>query len=394
MTGRVLAPTVLACLLALASAAPGQTPSREQMREAERAAAAARAEAAAAVRRGEAAEQEEQRFAEQRVAAARRAQQADAVYDAALERQRAADATAGAAEAEARRRAQAFAVMLPVLRRLALYPAETLLAIPAPPEEALRGALVLRSLARHLREEAESLRTAREAAAAATAVAADEAERAGLARGAAREAAAALDAQIAAARARQAEAADAGREAAERAQAAAARAADIQDVLARLEREAAEAAARAREEARRRTAERRPPSAPPPPPVVAEGPRAMPVAGRITRDFGDATDAGPARGVTIAAPPGARVVSPCTGRAVFAGPFRSYGQLVIVDCGEGNHVVLAGLERLDATAGARLLSGEPVGVLGSGASGRPSLYLELRRNGQAVDPRPWLGVRS
>ncbi|MBR0668254.1 peptidoglycan DD-metalloendopeptidase family protein [Roseomonas hellenica] len=121
----------------------------------------------------------------------------------------------------------------------------------------------------------------------------------------------------------------------------------------------------------------------------------MPVAGRIARDFGDATDAGPARGVTISAPPGARVVSPCAGRAVFSGPFRSYGQLLIVDCGEGNHVVLAGFDRLDAATGARLLPGEPVGVMGDGGpAGRPSLYLELRRNGHPADPRPWLAARS
>ncbi|MBR0647982.1 murein hydrolase activator EnvC family protein, partial [Plastoroseomonas hellenica] len=145
------------------------------------------------------------------------------------------------------------------------------------------------------------------------------------------------------------------------------------------------------------------PPPPPPPrqvatarPSVGEGgPRGMPVAGRIARDFGDATDAGPARGVTISAPPGARVVSPCAGRAVFSGPFRSYGQLLIVDCGEGNHVVLAGFDRLDAATGARLLPGEPVGVMGDGGSaGRPSLYLELRRNGHPADPRPWLAARS
>ncbi|MCG7363313.1 peptidoglycan DD-metalloendopeptidase family protein [Roseomonas sp. ACRSG] len=91
------------------------------------------------------------------------------------------------------------------------------------------------------------------------------------------------------------------------------------------------------------------------------------------------------------------MVSPCGGRAVFSGPFRSYGLLLIVDCGNGYHFVLAGLERLDAEAGSRLLAGEPVGVLGSGDSGeggRASLYVELRRNGQAVDPKGWFRARS
>jgi septal ring factor EnvC (AmiA/AmiB activator) len=84
------------------------------------------------------------------------------------------------------------------------------------------------------------------------------------------------------------------------------------------------------------------------------------------------------------------VVSPCAGRAVFAAPFRSFGQLLIVDCGEGYHFVLAGLERLDAAPGQRLLAGEPVGQLGTGGN-QQSLYLELRRNGRPVDPRGYLG---
>ena len=55
--------------------------------------------------------------------------------------------------------------------------------------------------------------------------------------------------------------------------------------------------------------------------------------------------------------------------------------------------MLAGLDRLDATAGSRVLAGEPVGILGSG-EGRASLYVELRRNGQPVDPRPWFQARG
>ena len=88
------------------------------------------------------------------------------------------------------------------------------------------------------------------------------------------------------------------------------------------------------------------------------------------------------------------MVSPCGGRAVYAAPFRSYGLLLIVDCGGGYHFVLAGLDRLDAVAGQRLLAGEPVGVLaGTGGAGA-SLYVELRRNGQPVDPRPWFAARG
>jgi len=88
---------------------------------------------------------------------------------------------------------------------------------------------------------------------------------------------------------------------------------------------------------------------------------------------------------------GARVVSPCTGRAVFAGAFRRYGQIIILECGPGLHLVLAGFAALDTEAGAALLAGEALGRLGAGPDGRGMLYVELRREGQVVDPAPWLG---
>jgi septal ring factor EnvC (AmiA/AmiB activator) len=62
--------------------------------------------------------------------------------------------------------------------------------------------------------------------------------------------------------------------------------------------------------------------------------------------------------------------------------------MVILDCGAGQHLVLAGLERLDVAMGHRVAPGEPVGIMPG--HGRPSLYVELRRRGEAVDPRPFL----
>jgi septal ring factor EnvC (AmiA/AmiB activator) len=423
-------------VLSLALAAPGPTapraeerPSAAELRDARRTAEEEHAAAEAAARAAREATEAERRLAERRVAAAHRVQKAERRLDAALECARAAEAAHAAAEAEVARRAETLAPLVPVMRRLGLWPAETLLAVPAEPEEALRGALVLQSLVRQLRQEAEGLRAAQAEAARRSATAAAEAARLAEAGAEARSAAAALDADLAAARARRDETRDAEAAGARRAQEAAARAADLADVVARLEQEAAraarekaaeEAAAAARERAaaaRRRQAARRraapepepsdPPdrrgetavatAQPPPPARGGGGGRVVPVAGRIRRDFGDATEAGPARGLTFTAPPGARVVSPCAGRAVFSGPFRSYGLLMIVDCGGGYHVVLAGLDRLDAAVGARLLAGEPVGVLGEGDGGnggRGSLHLELRRRGEPVDPRPWLAGRG
>jgi septal ring factor EnvC (AmiA/AmiB activator) len=124
-----------------------------------------------------------------------------------------------------------------------------------------------------------------------------------------------------------------------------------------------------------------------------------PVAGRVVREFGATTEAGPASGVSLQAPPNARVVSPCGGRVVFAGPFRSFGLLMIVDCGGGYHFVLSGLDRLDAQIGQSLRAGEPVGVMPAWdprleGERRPSLYMELRKDGVAVNPAPFLRARS
>ena len=76
-----------------------------------------------------------------------------------------------------------------------------------------------------------------------------------------------------------------------------------------------------------------------------------PVAGTIVRPGAMPPTAGPATGISYRAPPAARVVSPCGGRVVFAAPFRSYGLLLIVDCGGGYHAVLAGFDRLDVKVG-------------------------------------------
>jgi murein hydrolase activator len=126
------------------------------------------------------------------------------------------------------------------------------------------------------------------------------------------------------------------------------------------------------------------------------------IAGSIVRKWGDATPAGAATGLSWQAAPLARVVAPCSGRAVFAAPFRSYGQLVILDCGGGIRLVLAGMQRLDVQPGARLTQGEPVGEMPDwdphwdprgdprAGAGRPTLYFELRRGALPVDPAPYL----
>ncbi len=428
-----------ACLLATLAAPALAQPSARDLRDAERTATERRRAAEAATERARALAEEEIRLAERRVEAAARAQAAEALVDEARQQLIAARRDGQAASAEMSRRAAALRPLLPVMLRLSLWPAETVLAVPGEPDDALRGALVLRGLVRRLEEEAAALRLAEQAAQEAERRAAREAESLATAEAAAREAEAALEQELAEARRRRGAAEDAEERAATRAAEAAARAGDLADVLARLERErqrreaeeranaaarAAEAARRAAEEARERrlaeaararaaeraaeearaearnrTANRAAPREEPPPrqaaaPVVPTGGRAVPVAGRVATQWGEAVAGGPHRGITYAAAGGARVVSPCNGRAVFAAPFRSFGLLLIVDCGAGYHFVLAGLDRLDASAGQRLLAGEPIGVLGGAGAAGGSLYVELRRNGQPVDPRPWFAARG
>lgn len=132
----------------------------------------------------------------------------------------------------------------------------------------------------------------------------------------------------------------------------------------------------------------------------AQGLLPRPVDGVVVRPFGAADKlGGPAAGASMATRVGARVTSPCDGWVVYAGPFRSYGQLLILNAGSGYHVVLAGMERIDVQLGQFVLAGEPVAVMGSRRiasaqaigveSARPVLYVEFRKDGKSIDPSPW-----
>ncbi|WP_421856409.1 murein hydrolase activator EnvC family protein [Oricola sp.] len=125
-----------------------------------------------------------------------------------------------------------------------------------------------------------------------------------------------------------------------------------------------------------------------------------PVAGPTITAFGDEDGyGGTAQGDTIEANSGAYVTAPADGWILYAGPFRSYGQLLILNVGDDYHVVLAGMERVDVRQGQFVLSGEPVGGMGrihlasvsaaAAANENPTLYIEFRKNGKPVDPAPW-----
>ncbi|MFN8703968.1 MAG: murein hydrolase activator EnvC family protein [Rhodospirillales bacterium] len=116
-----------------------------------------------------------------------------------------------------------------------------------------------------------------------------------------------------------------------------------------------------------------------------------PVRGRIVENWGQAQPGGQiSRGLTIEPREAASLVAPADGTVAFAGTFRGYGQILILEHGGGYHSILAQLSRIDAAVGQTVTAGEPVGRAGIDDRGMPVLYLELRRNGQPVDPTPWL----
>lgn len=132
----------------------------------------------------------------------------------------------------------------------------------------------------------------------------------------------------------------------------------------------------------------------------ARGLLPRPVAGDLVTGYGEADSLGNASlGLSIATRPGARVSSPADGWVEFAGPYRSYGNLLIVDAGDGYRIVLAGLERIDVQQGQFVLAGEPIGAMRTAqlaaANGaelgtmRPLLYVEFRKDGESINPGPW-----
>jgi len=125
----------------------------------------------------------------------------------------------------------------------------------------------------------------------------------------------------------------------------------------------------------------------------------LPVNGLKIKEYG-APDGvgGTEKGLSLAARPGAQVTAPCDGWVVYAGPFRNYGKLLILNAGGGYHVLLAGMERISVDVGQFVVTGEPVAEMGSRAqaasavaaeSRQPVLYVEFRKDGVPVDPGPW-----
>lgn len=126
----------------------------------------------------------------------------------------------------------------------------------------------------------------------------------------------------------------------------------------------------------------------------------LPVSGTLLRNFGQPDGfGGTQKGMLMATRAGAFVASPCDGWVSYAGPYRSYGQLLIVNAGRGFYIILAGMDRINVNVGQFILAGEPIAIMGDGSTRtaaaiavgavQPILYVEFRKDGAAIDPGPW-----
>lgn len=97
-------------------------------------------------------------------------------------------------------------------------------------------------------------------------------------------------------------------------------------------------------------------------------------------------------GMAIRGGGGAQVFAPASGRVEFAGPFKNYDQVIILNVGDGYYVLLTGLDRLLVQDDSRVSAGDPVGLMPVNSSNDEKLYIELRKNGSTIDPIPWFGT--
>lgn len=291
------------------------------------------------------------------------------------------------------KRKAAIAGLLAALQRLGRHPPPPLLVRPEAALESVRAAILMGAVVPEMRLEAEALaadltelvRVRREIAAERERLASEIASL-----GSERNR---LERLVEERQKRQAEAEQALEAERRRALALARQVEDLKELIARLEHDAASAPGKPAGQAE-------PPRLKPAIAFAeAKGLLPLPVNGVKIRDFGAPDGLGGAqKGISLATRAGAQVTAPCDGWVVYAGPFRSYGQLLILNAGGGYHVLLAGMERISVDLGQFVLTGEPVAIMGGGSrtaatfateSSQPILYIEFRKDGAPVDPGPW-----
>ena len=127
---------------------------------------------------------------------------------------------------------------------------------------------------------------------------------------------------------------------------------------------------------------------------------AFPVAGSLIKSYGTPDGYGAVEtGDSMATLPGAVVAAPADSWVAYSGPYRTYGQLLILNAGGGYYLVMAGMDRINVEVGQFVLAGEPVAIMGDGSTktaaaiavgaAQPVLYVEFRKDGATIDPGPW-----
>jgi septal ring factor EnvC (AmiA/AmiB activator) len=289
--------------------------------------------------------------------------------------------------------------VLVALQKMVQFPPEALLALPESPDDLVRSAILLRGVVPEIERQATRIRLDLQSLA-------DTRDETARERLNLNTAAQELDRQRAEIRQLMADRRKhlsrtlaEERRAAERVARLAAKARNLKDLMVRLEEqreaEQREEAARAKEEARKRAARVAATVSPSPSITKRRGRLPLPVVGDLVGRYGENMPTGLSRkGIDIAARAGSQVIATYSGKIAFAGKFRGYGQLLIIDHGDGYHTLLAGMARIDAAVGQKVSTGEPVGLMGSDGGARPILYVELRRKGQPINPLPWLASRK
>lgn len=119
----------------------------------------------------------------------------------------------------------------------------------------------------------------------------------------------------------------------------------------------------------------------------AKGKLRAPVPGRITRNYGSGE-----KGMTVATRSNAQVIAPYAGRIEFAGAFKNYDNVVILNVGDGYFILLTGMGETYVETGENVRIGEPLGLMPFNAKNASNLYIEFRKNGSTINPKPWLGT--
>ncbi len=423
---------LLLTLPLLAAAPPAAGAEKQELQELQRAVEEDRSRARDLARQADALAQEILDLQVKLVGAARKAREQEIALSNIEESLRDLEAQEARAAADLEARSAQLHRTLAALQRIALTPTEAVIVSPAPPIDIVRSAMLLRVAVPAIEERAEALRgelakleslrgriaADREALAATTKLLHEER----------RKTAELIELK----RSLQATTTAEQRAAGERAKKLARQAADLRELMARVEREAAEAERRQREAEEQRERERQqqardaesPPEAEPEAFVEGQTPAGpelqiaelrapargrafpdeeqsliLPAHGRVVTAFGELSAANAeggaiAKGITIRTRVGAQVVAPYDGKIVYAGEFRSYGQILIIDHGQRYHTLLAGLDKIDAAVGQWVLAGEPIAIMGNPTGQSPELYLELRRTGQPINPLPWLAING